>query len=131
MRPEDIGALRQVEGPRVSPDGTLVAFTVADVDVDANGYRRRIWLASTDGTLPARPFSAGPKDQLPRWSPDGLPLAFGRNPPEGPSELCVLPVGRGGERVVVATWPATPSELAWSPESAYLGFVARDPDPQR
>ena len=60
MRPEDIGALRHVHDTRVSPDGASVAFTVTDVDLEANRYRSRVWLASTDGQLPPRPFSAGP-----------------------------------------------------------------------
>jgi dipeptidyl aminopeptidase/acylaminoacyl peptidase len=131
MRPEDIGALRHVHDTRVSPDGASVAFTVTDVDLEANRYRSRVWLASTDGQLPPRPFSAGPDDQLPVWSPDGKWLAFASTPAEGPSEIAVLPVAHGGERVVVATWPAPVTELAWSPNSAYLAFVARVADPDR
>ena len=53
MRPEDIGALRYVHDTRVSPDGASVAFTVTDMDLEANRYRSRVWLASTDGQLPA------------------------------------------------------------------------------
>lgn len=131
MRPEDIGSLRQVEGPRVSPDGTMVAFTVADVDMGANRYRRRIWLAAADGQSPPRPFSAGPDDLLPRWSPDGRTLAFCCNPAEGPAQVCLLPVASGGERVVLGTWAAPVSELEWSPTAEHLAFVARDPQPEQ
>jgi dipeptidyl aminopeptidase/acylaminoacyl peptidase len=131
MRPEDIGALRHAHDPQVSPDGTMVAFSVTDVDLEANRYRSRVWLASADGELPPRPFSAGPDDQLPKWSPDGRWLALTSSPPEGPSEISVVPVTQGGERVVVARWPAPITELAWSPSSADLAFVARVPDPER
>lgn len=131
MRPEDIAALRDVRDPSVSPDGSMVAFTVTDVDPDANRYRSRVWLASTDGDIPSRPFSAGPDDHLPQWSPDGRWLAFASSPPEGPCEISVLPVAHGGERVVVATWPAAVTELAWSPSSGHLGFVARTPEPEQ
>jgi Tol biopolymer transport system component len=131
MGPEDIGALRHVEGTRVSPDGEMVAFTVTDVDLDGNRYRSRVWLASTDGELPPRPFSAGPDDQLPEWSPDGRWLALASNPAEGPSQISVIPVTGGGERVVVANWPAPGTELAWSPKGTDLAFVARVPDPER
>ncbi len=117
MRPEDIGALRHAHDPQVSPDGTMVAFSVTDVDLEANRYRSRVWLASADGELPPRPFSAGPDDQLPKWSPDGRWLALTSSPPEGPSEISVVPVTQGGERVVVARWPAPITELAWSPSS--------------
>lgn len=131
MRPEDIGALRQVEDPQVSPDGSMVAFTVSDVDLEGNRYRRRVWLAGTDGELAPRPFSAGPDDRLARWSPDGRFLAFTSTQPDGQAELCTLPVTHGGERLVVAQWPAPITELAWAPSSAYIAFVSRDPDPER
>jgi dipeptidyl aminopeptidase/acylaminoacyl peptidase len=128
MHPEDIGALRKVEDPRVSPDGTLVAFTVTDVDLAANRYRHRVWLASTDGAQKARPFSAGPDDEMPRWSPDGRWLALAANRTNGPCDLVVLPVTQQGERVVLATWPAPLTELAWAPGADQLAFVARDAD---
>jgi dipeptidyl aminopeptidase/acylaminoacyl peptidase len=131
MAPEDIGALRDVQGTRVSPDGTMVAFTVSDVDLEGNRYRLRVWLASSDGRVPARPFSTGPDDQLPEWSPDGRWLALASSPVEGPAEICVLPVVGGGERVVVASWPAPVTELAWSPDGLSLAFVARVPDAER
>ncbi len=94
MSPADIGALRRAEDTRVSPDGTMVAFTVTDVDLEGNRYRSRVWLASTEGGLPPRPFSAGPDDQLPEWSPDGRWLALTSNPMEGLNRDLRAPCGR-------------------------------------
>lgn len=128
MEPKDIGTLRQVGDPRVSPDGSQVAFVVTAVDLEGNRYRRRIHVARTDGG-PARPFTAGPGDTLPRWSPDGTYLAFASKGEDDPAEVCVLPIGRGGERVVVATLAEAPTELEWSPDGGRLAFVVRDPDP--
>jgi dipeptidyl aminopeptidase/acylaminoacyl peptidase len=131
MRPDDIAGLRQVEGPRVSPDGGHVAFVVRDVDLGENRYRTRVFLAPTSGDRRPWPFTAGPSDALPRWSPDGSLLAFVSTHEEQPSELCVLPVRAGGERVVAATLAEAPSELEWSPDGSRLAFVARDRDPER
>ena len=104
---------------------------MTDVDLEANRYRSRVWLASTDGQLPPRPFSAGPDDQLPSGHPTGSGWHSRLTPAEGANEIAVLPVAGGGERVVVATWPAPVTELAWSPNSAHLAFVARVADPDR
>lgn len=130
MKPEDLGRLRQVEGPQVSPDGSMVAFTVADVDLEGNRYRRRVWLAPAAGGR-GRPFSAGPSDQLPRWSPDGACLAVASKTEEGPTEICVLAVAHAGERFVVTRCAGPVKELAWSPDGENLAFVARDPDTGR
>jgi dipeptidyl aminopeptidase/acylaminoacyl peptidase len=133
MVPDDIAALRQAGEPRVSPDGATVAFTVADPDVAANRYARRIWLAAAAGAGAgggaARPLTGPGAEFLPRWSPDGRVLAFAATDADGGHpQVCALPVG-GGERLVVCATGAVPTELEWSPDGTMLAFVARDPDP--
>jgi dipeptidyl aminopeptidase/acylaminoacyl peptidase len=130
MIPADIGALRQAGDPRVSPDGSTVAFTVTDPDVAANRYARRIWLAAADGGAAARPFTGPGSESLPRWSPDGRRLAFAATDADGGRpQICILPVTGGGERLVVCSPGAAPTELEWSPDGEALAFTARDPDP--
>jgi len=77
VRPGDIANLKRVEAPRVSPDGTLVAYTV-DVPVAAGKHRdAHIWLASADRPGTARPFAYSAfAENAPDWSPDGTHLAF-------------------------------------------------------
>jgi len=132
MRPADIGRLRQLGDARVSPDGTLVAFTVTDPDVEKNRYERRIWLTAADGQGPGpRPFTGPGSETLPRWSPDGSRLAFASTGEDGRSQVCVLPVTGGGERLVVCQADAPVTELEWAPDGGALAFAARDPDPER
>jgi dipeptidyl aminopeptidase/acylaminoacyl peptidase len=130
MSPADIARLRQLGNPRVSPDGSAIAFTVADIDLAGNRYTRRIWLVPTseDGAS-AQPFTGPGSEVLPRWSPDGQRLAFAVIGDDGRSQVCTLPVASGGERFTVCSAPAPVTELEWAPDGSALAFTARDPDP--
>src|SRR5664280_1835165 len=50
MVAEDVYELTGVADPRLSPDGTTVAYVVGTVDKDANEYGGAIWLAAVDGS---------------------------------------------------------------------------------
>jgi dipeptidyl aminopeptidase/acylaminoacyl peptidase len=132
MQPEDVGLLVNVEDPRVSPDGLTVAYVVTTIDLEANEYRNRIWLVSTDGLGEPRPFTSGTsRDRSPRWSPDGTRLAFVTHREDAGSQLYVLPVFGGGEAVCLATSPEEIDDLAWSPDGRTIAFGARERDEAR
>jgi dipeptidyl aminopeptidase/acylaminoacyl peptidase len=55
MRPEDTYELTGVANPRLSPDGSTVAFVVWTVDREANDYRSAVFVARpTARRLPGR-----------------------------------------------------------------------------
>ena len=95
MVPEDVYELTGVADPRLSPDGTTVAYVVGSVDKDANEYKAAIWVAAVDGSSPPRRFTTSDKaDGDPRWSPDGTQLAFTSNRADKASQLYVHAGGR-------------------------------------
>ena len=57
MQPNDVYELVSAGDPRISPDGSRVAYTVTEVDRDANDYRSAVWVAPRDGGAEPRRFT--------------------------------------------------------------------------
>src|SRR5260370_8505470 len=127
MQPEDVYALTGVGDPRISPDGTRIAYVIQTIDRDKNEYRSAIWVAPRDGSEAARLFTAGEKrDGSPRWSPDGRWLAFvsNRGDDKAQAQIYVIPA-EGGEARKLTDLKESAGELAWSPDSTRIAFTAR------
>jgi dipeptidyl aminopeptidase/acylaminoacyl peptidase len=127
MLPEDIYELVNASDPRVSPDGSRVAFVVTAVDRDANEYRGAIWVVPFDGSAAPQQFTSGERrDSTPRWSPDGNWLAFASNRGDDktPMNLYVIPA-EGGEARKLTDLKESVEEIVWSPDSKRIAFVAR------
>ncbi len=131
MRPRDIGRLVSVSDPCLSPDGSVVAFVVTLIDMDANRYRSAVWSAAADGSSPPRQITAGDEgDSSPTWSPDGRTLAFTsrrKKDDKGDkrSTLHLMAIDQPGETVTLADLPEGISDVKWSPDSTRIAFVAR------
>jgi dipeptidyl aminopeptidase/acylaminoacyl peptidase len=126
FRPEDAFRLRAATDPTLSPDGGRVAFTVAETDEAHDRLQSSIWVASVDDSSPPRPFSEGPADKSPGWSPDGRWLAYLSAPDAEPEHAHVrLAPLDGGVPARLGDLPGPVSQFAWSPDSKRLVLVCR------
>jgi dipeptidyl aminopeptidase/acylaminoacyl peptidase len=121
MQPDDLGRSSAISDPCLHPDGVRVAFTVTRMDPEADRYESRVWL--WDGAA-ARPFTRGPADARPRWSPSGDRLAFLRASGEekDPPQVAVMPAG-GGEAAVISSFDLGAREAEWSPDGSRLAVI--------
>ena len=123
MLANDILQLTGVADPRLSPDGTTIAYVVTGLDGESNEYRGTIWLAALDGSSPPRRLTAGTRrDADPRWSPDGTRLAFTSNRNDETMQLYVMPVS-GGEAQRLTALKEDVTQAVWSPDGATIAFV--------
>jgi dipeptidyl aminopeptidase/acylaminoacyl peptidase len=149
-RPSDLYDLRVPTEVRLSPDGRMVAFAVRAVGPAKDDYRETIWIAPADGSLAARQVTLGARhDSHPRWSPDGMQLAFlsdreavlqagggGPRPDreekieDGATQVWVLPVA-GGEARQLTHLPQDVSSVAWSPDGRRLCVRSTSETPAR
>jgi dipeptidyl aminopeptidase/acylaminoacyl peptidase len=103
------------------PDGIRIAFVVTRIDLAEDRYERTIWL--WDGSE-ARPFTHGPGDANPRWSPDGTRLAFLRasGKEKDPPQVAVMPAS-GGEASAITDFALGAREVEWSPDGTRLAVI--------
>ncbi len=126
MQPADIARVVAPAEPRLSPDASLLAFTVMTPDLESNRAKTQVWLTPTDRSSPPYPFTAGAeRDGHARWSPDGRFLAFTSHREETGSQLLVAPVGVGGEMRTLVSLAEEIEALEWSPDGSSLAFTAR------
>ncbi|HJT36908.1 MAG TPA: S9 family peptidase, partial [Actinomycetota bacterium] len=117
--------LSWVGDPRVSPDGSTVAYTVVRIDRDKNSYASAIWLVPADGSrAPQRLTSGTKKDSAPRWSPDGRSIAFTSTRDKDEAQLYVIAVD-GGEARRLTDMKEAIGDVAWSPDGTQIAFSAR------
>jgi dipeptidyl aminopeptidase/acylaminoacyl peptidase len=120
---ESLWKWRFVGDPRISPDGSKIAYVHISVDEEKDNYRSAIWLADTAGGEPRRLTSGDARDFAPRWSPDGSRLAFLSTRRGSPPQIYVLRLD-GGEARQVTTLEGGASNVEWSPDGRALAFTS-------
>ena len=116
MKPDHLSRLNLPSDPRLSPDGSRVAYVVSTPNLDEDSYERRIWVDEA-------PFTIGPGDTSPRWSPDGTNIAFLRSVNGEPAQIAIIPTD-GGEARIVTDFELGVEALEWSPRGDRLAVVA-------
>ena len=94
--------------PQISPDGKQAVFVRVTVNDKKDGYDTALWIVPTDGSAEPRPFTSGPSDSSPRWSPDGTRIVFSRSAEKDgkgqPPQLYLIST-QGGEAVALTRLP--------------------------
>lgn len=112
--------LQLSENPRVSPDGTRVAFHRTGADGTVN-----VWVQAVDqanGAAPTQVTFDREAASYPVWSPDGQTLAIELKRGDR-TEIALVPRDGGAVRTIVAVpgqnWP-----YSFSPDGRHIAFVA-------
>ena len=129
ITPEDLRRFQSIADPQISPDGESIVFVKKHIG-KKNEYVSNLWMVDTSGRDAPRQFTSGGKDSYPRWSPDGMRIAFisGRDKPK--PQLFTISAA-GGEAVALTTFDeGSIGAFEWSPDGTMLAVSFRHQDPQ-
>jgi len=115
---EDLLKVRRVGDPQVSPDGKQVAFTIGDVNYDANRVVTQIYVTSIAGGTAKQLTTGDRSSSAPRWSPDGKHLAFTTG-----GQIWVME-SDGDHKEQVTKISSGAAGPVWSPDGKWIAFTS-------
>jgi len=122
----DVVNVPQVSDPQLSPDGRTVLYVEAESNWKSDKRVRHIWKINPDGTGLVQLTNGVDGESSPRWSPDGLTIAFiaKRDGEEANQIFLISPAG--GEARALTNHSTAASDIAWTPDGKSIYFRAAD-----
>src|SRR5215469_1368324 len=123
---EQLFSLRSPANPRVSSDGSRVAFILHQWGPEDQSHQRgQLFQIETGGGEPLPLTDSERVDAEPCWSPDGAHIAFisQRDHADQSPQVYLVAAG-GGEARRVCTTAEGVSALSWSPDGSRLAFLS-------
>ena len=115
---DDLLKVRRVGDPQISPDGKRVAFTIGEVNWDANKVVTQIYVMSIGGGDLKQLTNASSSSTFPRWSADGKRIAYING-----GQLWTME-NDGDKKDRVTRYSANAAAPVWSPDGKWLAFTA-------
>ena len=119
-----------VSSPRVSPDGTRVAFVVSHANYADDRNESALYVVNLASGSPRQLTFERHQVSEPRWSPDGGSLAFLAPDSSGKSQVWLMPMGGGDARRITKS-KTDVQHYAWRPDGLGLAYAASDEEPKR
>ena len=115
---EELLKVRRVGDPQVSPDGKREAFTIGDVNFDANKIITQIYLMPLDGGSMKQLTSGASSSTSPRWSADGKRIAYATG-----GQIWVMD-SEGDNKNQVTKISTNAAAPVWSSDSNWIAFTS-------
>jgi dipeptidyl aminopeptidase/acylaminoacyl peptidase len=115
---EELLKVRRVGDPRVSPDGQRIAFTIGDVNWDANKVITQIYVIPVGGGSMKQLTNGASSATSPRWSPDGKKIAYATG-----GQIWVME-NDGDKKEQVTKISTNAAAPVWSPDGKWLAFTS-------
>jgi dipeptidyl aminopeptidase/acylaminoacyl peptidase len=119
-----------VSGPRFSPDGKTIAFTVSHPNYADDRTETELYVADVaTGAVRQLTFERR-QVSMPRWTPDGRALAFLAPDSSGKDQVWLMPMG-GGDAQRLTHAKTDVQHYNWRPDGGALAYAAEDEEPKK
>ena len=127
---DDINRLEDISGPRLSPDGSVVAYSLSTRNLDSDASVSDIWVVRwSDGKRRKLTDTAFNSEWQPQWRPDGKALAFLSDDTADDSTQIKLVPATGGKLRTLSRMPGGVEDFVWAPDGKRIALIATDPLP--
>ena len=106
--------------PQISPDGKKIVYVHGFNDPMTDKRYSNLWIINTDGTDHRSLTTGNRGDTSPRWSPDGLRLAY-LSDADGKQQIYIRWMDTG-QTARITNLEQAPDAIAWSPDGKMLSF---------
>lgn len=124
--PESMVNLPVVGSPEISPDGSIIAYTVRETQMegDDSSFLTHIWVAAADGSM-NRQFTRGEQSATnPQFSPDGKYLSF-ISTRDDDRQVYKMYLD-GGEAQKITSAENGVGSYLWSPDGSRIAYTMTD-----
>jgi dipeptidyl aminopeptidase/acylaminoacyl peptidase len=126
----DLMKVNAVSSPRISPDGSRVAYTVSEIKMEKDKEWKsvgQVWVVPTNRSAKSRQYTRGDKSATaPEWSPDGTMLAFLSDREKDGERQVWMMMADGGEAWAVTAHKGGISGFRFSRDGKQLLLSATD-----
>jgi len=130
---DDLGRIKAVSGPVISPDGAWIVYSLGATDLEKDKRDSDLWMVSRDGSRRIQLTSGPDGESAPRWSPDGRFISFlaarGTEEEKKKGAQIWLLDRSGGDAQRLPDVKGGVSDYAWSPDGTRIVLVVSDSDP--
>ncbi len=112
----DLVKIHRVSDAQVSPDGKFVAYSIGNVDVEANRTVSQIYVVPVNGGAPKQITKDTKSSSSPRWSPNGERIAYTSG-----GQIWTMEAD-GDDRKQVTKISSGAGNPVWSPDGKMIAF---------